>query len=94
MATWQKIVEQTKAQVKELENHVHEQYHHQVLLLKSIEVKNSKIVELEAALEGVTKSYECRCHTVTPKPDDEMDEYDLMMRPLWEEAKRVLNQGG
>ncbi len=51
---------------------------------------DNRIHVLEKAMQDVTSSYECYCHIHEPKPEDQMDEYDLMMRPKWERIVELL----
>ena len=44
--------------------------------------------DLLKAIKGVFKSYEFYCYIQKPVSDGEMDEYDYMMKPLWEKLKK------
>jgi len=43
--------------------------------------------DLLKAIDGVFKSYEFYSYVEKPKDDWKMDEYDYMMKPLWEKLK-------
>lgn len=46
--------------------------------------------ELAKALRGVSKSVEAHMYLNDPPADENMDEYDYMMKPLWEAALAAL----
>lgn len=50
--------------------------------------ERAKNQRLAAALKGVMNSIEA--HVYLKEPPTDPDEYDLMMQPLWEEARAAL----
>jgi len=42
-----------------------------------------RVEELVKAVTGVMSSIEAHMYLRDPKPDDQFDEYDYMMKPLW-----------
>ena len=60
------------------------------LLLKEVDVLRSSRNKLWDALCGLMASIEAYTYVTNSKPEDNWDEYDYGMAPLWKRAEEVL----